>query len=271
MKTRQNRGMVYPALSSSGIDRLILAVGEEEFGPLLFDTVLQCVRSDMYASFSVSEPGALSLLFAGGCPGVPDGFPVEASQQYAQGFWKRDPLVRALMSDKAAQCTLRTQSSEMIPSGNYRSFCYDQPRVHDRLSIFRRSENVAVLLNFYRYRDSGRFSERDVYRVSALSGVVSALIVKHLAVMDALAASGRDTSVFALAERIRRQGVALSDRELSVCAAILSGAPMKAISRDLGIELSTAITYKRRAYDKLGVSTRFELRSLVARNREAIH
>ena len=128
-----------------------------------------------------------------------------------------------------------------------------------------------MLLNFYRYRDSGRFSERDLYRVSALSGIVSALIVKHLAVMEGLAASGRDISVFALAERIRRHGVTLSDRELSVCAAILSGAPMKAISRDLGIELSTAITYKRRAYDKLGVSTRFELRLLVARDREAIH
>lgn len=270
MKTRQNRGMVYPALSSSGIERLILAVGEEEFGPLLFDTVLEYVRSDMYASFSFSEPGALSLLFAGGCPGVPDGFPVEASQQYAQGFWKRDPLVKALVSDKAAQCTLRTQSSEMIPSGNYRSFCYDKPGVHDRLSIFRRSEHVAVLVNFYRYRESGRFSERDVCRVSALSGVVSALVIKHLVVTGALAASG-DISTLALAERVRRRGVALSDREFSVCAAILSGSPMKAISRDLGIELSTAITYKRRAYDKLGVSTRFELRSLVARNREAIH
>lgn len=259
-----------PSIGAGGMERLVLAAGDVEFGPVMFDTMSRFVHADMYASFEFCGPRDLSLLFAGGTPNVPNDFPFAASCQYAQGFWRRDPLMRAILSDRMAECTLRTQSSDRIPKGDYRSFCYDEPGVLDRMSIFRRNGEKAVLLNFYRYRDSGHFSECDVNRVAGLSGLMTALVIKHLAIMDAAITSGGHISAVTLAESLRRRDVHLSERELAVCAAMLAGAALKEISRSLGVELSTAITYKRRAYDKLGISSRSELQALL-RGRSVLH
>lgn len=270
MGVRQNVNGTRPALSVRGLDRLVLAVGDDEFGPLLFDTVSRYLHADMYASFGFCDTHSLRLIFAGGSSSVPKGFPVDASRQYAGGFWKRDPLLRHLLSDVAAPCAIRTQSSERIPDGDYREFCYDEPGVLDRMSIFRRHGNTAVLANFYRYRDSGRFSARDISRVSGLSDLLSALILKHLAVTNALAIRGLSAPAV-LASRLLAHGVTLSERELAVCAAMAAGASLKEVSRNLGIRLSTAITYKKRAYDKLGVSSRIELQALFRADGGVLH
>jgi DNA-binding CsgD family transcriptional regulator len=237
----------------------------------MFDAVSGHMHADMYASFGFSESCSMSLLFAGGTDAVPGNFPIEASRQYARLFWKRDPLLRHLLSNVAEPCAIRTQASERIPSGDYRAFCYDEPGVLDRMSIFRRHGNAAVLVNFYRYRDSGRFSERDIGRVSGLSEFISALILKHLAVTSARATPGLGASAASLADRLRAREVTLSEREMAVCVAMLEGASLKEVSRNLGIRLSTAITYKKRAYDKLGVSTRFELQALFRTDGGALH
>jgi DNA-binding CsgD family transcriptional regulator len=52
---------------------------------------------------------------------------------------------------------------------------------------------------------------------------------------------------------------------------MLAGASLKEVSRNLGIRLSTAITYKKRAYDKLGVSSRFELQALFRTDGGVLH
>ena len=271
MGVRQNANVTRPALSVRGLDRLVLAVGDDEFGPVLFDTVSRYLQADMYASFGFCDTHSLRLIFAGGSSSVPEGFPVDASRQYAGGFWKRDPLLRHLLSDAAAPCAIRTQSSERIPNGDYRAYCYDVPGVLDRMSIFRRHGDAAVLVNFYRYRDSGRFSARDVGRVSGLSDFISALILKHLALTNTLATTGLIAPAAMLASRLLAHGVTLSEREQAVCAAMLAGASLKEVSRNLGIRLSTAITYKKRAYDKLGISSRFELQALFRADGGVLH
>ena len=52
---------------------------------------------------------------------------------------------------------------------------------------------------------------------------------------------------------------ALSDREREVCKGILLGKKAEAIAAELTVATSTVITYRKRAYEKLGISSRASL------------
>jgi DNA-binding CsgD family transcriptional regulator len=50
-----------------------------------------------------------------------------------------------------------------------------------------------------------------------------------------------------------------------VCARILSGYSSEAIASELGISLHSAFTYRKRAYDKLGIASQNELFAIALR------
>lgn len=78
--------------------------------------------------------------------------------------------------------------------------------------------------------------------------MISVLIYKH----------------FALNERLRLEGplAFLSEREQQVCRAVLRGKKNEAIAAELDIAASSVITYRKRAYEKLGITSRAQLFAL---------
>ena len=57
--------------------------------------------------------------------------------------------------------------------------------------------------------------------------------------------------------------MALTPREKDVCLRILSGYSSQAISAELGVTLHSTLTYRKRAYEKLGISLQNELFGIV--------
>ena len=57
----------------------------------------------------------------------------------------------------------------------------------------------------------------------------------------------------------------LTGREQEVCLRILAGFSSEAISADLDIGLQSTLTYRKRAYQKLGISSQSELFAIVLR------
>ena len=56
--------------------------------------------------------------------------------------------------------------------------------------------------------------------------------------------------------------VHLSEREQQVCLCLLRGHTLKSAARELEVAVSTAETYRKRAYDKLGIPWRARLVAL---------
>ncbi|NLW05604.1 MAG: helix-turn-helix transcriptional regulator, partial [Pseudomonadaceae bacterium] len=54
----------------------------------------------------------------------------------------------------------------------------------------------------------------------------------------------------------------LSERERQVCAAVLQGKKSETIAYELEVAPSSVVTYRKRAYDKLGISSRAQLFAL---------
>jgi len=62
----------------------------------------------------------------------------------------------------------------------------------------------------------------------------------------------------------------LTGREKEVCLGILSGLSSEAIAAELGIGLHSALTYRKRAYDRLGISSQNELFAIALRLMSAV-
>src|SRR5262249_22774861 len=115
----------------------------------------------------------------------------------------------------------------------------------------------------YRITSQGRFAREDVQRLMAVAPTVSAAVARHFQ-QDAagevdpllrLKALFADAAPFA----------ALTGREKEVCQRIISGFSSEAIAADLGISLHSALTYRKRAYEKLGISAQNELFAIALR------
>ena len=114
-----------------------------------------------------------------------------------------------------------------------------------------------------RITSQGRFTTKQIRRLLAVAPAVSAAIARHF---QADAAPDGDPlrrlkQLFATSEPL----AALTGREKEVCLRILSGFSSEAIAADLGISLHSALTYRKRAYDRLGISSQNELFGIVLR------
>jgi DNA-binding CsgD family transcriptional regulator len=131
---------------------------------------------------------------------------------------------------------------------HYRKAFFESPGFLDKLAIIRGTEAGNYYVNLYRRssRFDSRFDDHDFTR--RVGALISVLIYKH----------------FALNERLRLEGplAFLSEREQQVCRAVLRGKKNEAIAAELDIAASSVITYRKRAYEKLGITSRAQLFAL---------
>ena len=87
-----------------------------------------------------------------------------------------------------------------------------------------------------------------------------ALLAKHDTQRLAIDRSS-DADVFT--RRLRQIMPQLARRELDVCVGIMRGKSSEAIALALGISVNTVLTYRKRAYTRLGITSHNELMRLV--------
>ena len=69
----------------------------------------------------------------------------------------------------------------------------------------------------------------------------------------------RDGTLPAFRARLAAVAPSLSARERDVCALIASGLTSEGIALELGVGINTVLTYRKRAYARLGISSQNEL------------
>jgi LuxR family transcriptional regulator, activator of tox operons len=239
----------------------ILSLGQDDFACRLIDFFDRLVGVDLCSAFVVERPGRLRYLFASTKDRVHQQFAERASVRYAQEFWRYDP---ALADRVAGACngyiSVVQQSRNAIKNAEYRSSCYEDPNVLDRASIFGVAGGTVVLVSVYRRLSAGCFTNDEIRAVQLAAGLIMSLTAKHASLCTALAAL--HPSIEQLAQQIGRIDAQLSCRERQICAAILAGKSVKDIAREHDLQISTVVTYKKRAYLKLGIETRRDLERL---------
>ena len=250
------------AVVSDPLSDVVLAVGERDFATRVSETLRALVRPDIVGAYVVDPDQAMRVLFVGG--GLPDvpRFPEVAASRYAGRFWKDDPALRRLLGQTIApnHSAIVRQHWKEIPRGEYRTFCYEQPGMLERVSLCRPFAQGRLILSVYRRTESGRFLADQLGLIERTADVLAAAVLRHLSLARSQATLRPEPH--AVIAGLRAWPERLSDRETQACAALLREPSVKDAIRATGLQSSTFITYRKRAFAKLGIGTRAELARL---------
>jgi DNA-binding CsgD family transcriptional regulator len=176
-----------------------------------------------------------------------------------------EPIAIREIGDESVQFRYRTR--EEVANVRYRSACYEEVGIEDRLTMSNAgADGTATLVYCYRYKSTGRFARPELEALMQVAPLILSLVEVH-----AKLTIPRDFPIHRWRESLEHDaGTALSARELDVCANLLSGHTLADTGRKLGISINTTITYSRRAYAKLGVGSMRELHDRLIRSSAAL-
>ncbi|MEC4590059.1 MULTISPECIES: helix-turn-helix transcriptional regulator [Nitrospirillum] len=231
------------------------AVGTPDFSTqfLVALGMLCGARLSSAFSFGGREPPR-ALFAAGDCRGVPD-FARAASLAYARHHWRQDRAARLVVAaPRDSVVVIRTRAAD-IADPVYRNACYERGGIAERLSILSAGPRP-LMANGYRTVSDGASRPGDVACVERFAPVLMAALTRHV---DLSARPPGDGTLSDTAGILMAADVRLSAREAEVAAGLILGRTQEEISVQSGLSLGSVITYRRRAYCKLGVMDKREL------------
>ena len=253
----------------SCLSELTRSLGRKSFEAQLVDMLNRVLPIDHCVVFTHGDDGVGHLFTHGKMPAARA---QELADDYVRQYHPHDPLFQQL-SDGAEARDERVRPLDLDRDYDpaYRNHFFDRNDLIDKTSTIGRVEEGAVLCNFYRMGGSGPYSSEDRRRLEHILPLVTALIAAHYRLVRN-AAPG-DAAPPELRRRTRSlvhtivgKRVApfdrLTPREREVCERIVLGYTSIGIGLDLDIALSSVLTYRKRAYAKLGIGTQNELFAL---------
>ncbi|MDH0303294.1 MULTISPECIES: helix-turn-helix transcriptional regulator [unclassified Pseudomonas] len=180
-----------------------------------------------------------------------------AGQAYTNGFYRRDLALQTALKHPLAQPTrnslLLLQGVDDIPDRAYRSACYEDVDTAQRFSVIRALDTGEhLMLSFYRSTRGDPLGESEVDYLGALAQVLIEAGVQHCRARPT-ALSNAESALQRLQDAL---DVRLSRREADVLGCLLRGLTQEATGDALGIAATSVITYRNRAFVKLGVTSR---------------
>ncbi|SEO91691.1 regulatory protein, luxR family [Salinihabitans flavidus] len=161
-------------------------------------------------------------------------------EEYLRGWFREDPLFGLMLSMPPG--TLQRIESQRIAaqmSEAYRTRFYDQPGLQGKTAILATGTKLRLAVNLYWQRSDSPGTQR------FLETIMGRLALLHF--------EARPEQNYPAPLAV------LSNRERAVCLGILSGKKAEAIAADLGVAVTSVVTYRTRAYQKLGISSRGSL------------
>lgn len=231
------------------------ALGSVEFGPALGRYVESLSAVDYCCTYRVGRRALVSVSLSR----PDDAAAREHVWTYVDGeLWRHDPALmkgRALMQ-QTTHVAVHMAPAEVTDSA-LRSNVY--PALVDRLLICDQGDNGFFSMSLLRWYPSAPFTAAELARVTAQAPMLMALVGKHAEIV-ALQQDQRDAmDSLEATERCFADMCAMPLRERQVCARIVFGHATSMICSDLNVGAETVKSYRRRAYNRLGVNDEREL------------
>jgi DNA-binding CsgD family transcriptional regulator len=190
----------------------------------------------------------------------------DVADTYARHFYALDGNQKIVSSAHSARnekpgamLVLHQQTSDDIANEAYRAACYHQPNVSDRVSLLvQPTADLWLSVNLYRDRRFGNYHPREIALIEAMAPLIAHAAKHHYAICGQ-----RDMPISHLMlSRVRGLCPDLSKRELDVLTGVLEGRTAQEIGDAMGVKATSVITYQKRAYRRLGISSQRQLFAL---------
>lgn len=178
----------------------------------------------------------------------------ERALAYTSQFHGFDPVVKMVTAsaDREGMLARRVAASE-IRESDYRHQCFEKPLFSEKWSFARWRGDRFYVLSFYRRSDR---EQAEAEALATLADMALPVLRKH---GELIAPEAETPLVDRLLDGLKTHYPALTEREREVCARTLAGMTAEAIALDLGVKPSTVLTYRRRAYERFGISSANQL------------
>lgn len=251
-----------PALESANMEYLISVIrtlGTRQFAVSLMSFLAETCNADHYAIFEVTHAQPFQMI------GVSrDGTDTAKRQSmlYVSGsYWRSDPMMRRAQRELEANAIWTDHVAiRKLPRGDFRSRVYGQTHVSERAVMFGGGQQPAFLLSILRTSRGVGDSCLNSEALKCCAPILAPIIGKHLEINNSRPdASLALISLDMIAETLATYALYLSAREREVCARVIYGMSTTGIALDLEIGEETVSTYRKRAYQRLGISSQREL------------
>lgn len=233
----------------------IEAIGYERFYPRFFNLMAHIAKIEQYMVFEFSSDWETARCRLAHNVHRPD-LGLQLASLYIDGSYQNDPLLQRL-AEEAAQNPTKPACELLLRktlSPVYRRRFFSVPDLTEKFAIAANDEESKRLfyINFYRSGNNSMFSDKEIHRLEQSSALISALLLRHFREER----QGRGVHKHLLA-------AGLSEREAQICELVVAGHAAKTIARKLNLAESSIITYRKRAYQKLGVHRKTDLVELL--------
>jgi DNA-binding CsgD family transcriptional regulator len=244
------------SLAADDVTPAVLAIGRPDFPDILIDTLRRQAGVGHCMVFSLSRAGAAHCLLDAG--NIPIGGDLGAA--YAGQFHQSDPNRDALFEGEGRATLVLPAFAPRMYGARYRKMFFVDSGIVDKCATAIWVDDTCFYVNFYRIAAQGPFGAAQHKRLRAIAPAISASVARHFQ-QGAATADQTLAALFAT----RTPLASLTPREQDVCRRILAGYSSEAISQALGISLHSTLTYRKRAYERLGISSQSELFAIVLR------
>lgn len=239
----------------------VLAIGGADFASALMTSLRRSAGVDHCMVFCFDgERDARCLLDAGDIA-----IGGELGAAYAGHFHRSDPNRDRIFEQRQARRPIMLPAfARRMYSDSYRRLFFENSGIVDKFATAIWFDDRCFYVNFYRLAAAGVFSAADAARLQQAAPAVTAAVARHFARAEPDQPQRPPDVAALLAGHPRFAG--LTGREREVCLRILSGQSSEAISNELSISIHSTLTYRRRAYERLGISSQNELFGLVLKH-----
>ncbi|ALX12653.1 helix-turn-helix transcriptional regulator [Burkholderia cepacia JBK9] len=261
---RLERPTLNAQLDVSRATRLVAAIGGSEPNAFaaevltLFDDALSITQCTIFAYEFGNRPRTISVADRRGGRYLRD-----VADTYARHFYALDGnqqiVSTAHRGTHRHDLLLHRQAGDEIDHEAYRAACYRGLDVSDRLALLMQPDDATWLsINLYRAHRSGAFQPREIAAIETLAPLIAQAAKHHYA----LAGATQIGIPQRMLARLRHACPDLSKRELDVLRGVLDGQTAHEIGETIGVKASSVVTYQKRAYRRLGISSQRELFAL---------
>lgn len=242
--------------SRMAYERLLGALGTEEFGSTVRDSVISTVGgARRIYLFEATGRDNTSLQYFSGEPGLVGLFPA-----YLKSYLRQDPVSDAYRAaPRTSDVVLQRVRPAHISSPEFRRRIFDDAGIVERVSVILRGADAWRGINVARHASDGLFTDQ---QIDALIGM-ACLALPMLPLSRDRQIGRLPLSVAQIEDRFASRFPELTLRERQVCARAAVGMSVEATALDLHVAKTSVLTYRRRAYQRLQVSSHYQLCSLI--------
>jgi DNA-binding CsgD family transcriptional regulator len=222
------------------------ATGREEFTDIFLE-IVRVMGAGQVAAFAY-RPEEVSCLLTRNFLAEDKGGTLAAT--YLDGWFREDPLFERVIAMTDNDCTVE-RLEDLLPriSSRYLTMFFGTPGFRTKIAVVVAQDSFKMVLNLY---FEGDIADHSSQMPDGVGDATYRLIGKTLA-----------THFLRLKPpEFPLPLTVLSERERQVCIGMLSGKKAEIIAEEIGIGQSSVVTYRQRAYQKLGISSRGQLFSI---------